>query len=46
MLNLELLNEGRRAGQAAPRLAEFAQRGRKRDLAVTSQRLAKIRARL
>jgi Fur family peroxide stress response transcriptional regulator len=40
---LQLVNEGRRAGYAAHRLAQFAERCRKRGLAVTPQRLAIIR---
>jgi Fur family peroxide stress response transcriptional regulator len=43
-MELQLVNEGRRAGYAAHRLAEFAERCRKGGLAVTPQRLAIIRA--
>jgi len=43
-MELKLINEGRRAGYAASRLAEFAERCRKGGLAVTPQRLAIIRA--
>lgn len=43
-MQLHLVNEGRRAGYAANRLAEFAARCRKGGLAVTPQRLAIIRA--
>lgn len=42
-MELTLVNEGRRAGYAAGRLAEFAARCRKGGLAVTPQRLAIIR---
>ncbi len=41
---LQLVNEERRAGYAARRLAEFAERCRTGGLAVTPQRLAIIRA--
>jgi len=44
VMELQLISEGRRAGYAARRLAEFAQRCRKGGLAVTPQRLAIIRA--
>ena len=43
-MELKLVNEGRRAGYAASRLAEFAARCRKAGLAVTPQRLAIIKA--
>ena len=43
-MELKMVNEGRRAGYAAARLAEFAERCRKGGLAVTPQRLAIIRA--
>jgi Fur family peroxide stress response transcriptional regulator len=43
-VELQLLNESRRAGYAARRLAEFEERCRKGGLAVTPQRLAIIRA--
>src|ERR1700730_18872826 len=43
-MELKLINEGRRAGYAAGRLAEFAERCRKGGLAVTPQRLAIIGA--
>jgi len=43
-MELKLVNEGRRAGYAARRLAEFAARCRKGGLAVTPQRLAIIKA--
>src|SRR3984957_18317675 len=43
-MELRLVNEGRRAGYAAGRLAEFAARCRKGGLAVTPQRLAIIKA--
>jgi len=43
-MELQLLSEGRRAGYAARRLAEFAARCRRGGLAVTPQRLAIIRA--
>jgi len=43
-MELKLINEGRRAGYAASRLAEFAARCRKGGLAVTPQRLAIIKA--
>ena len=43
-MELKLVNEGRRAGYAAGRLAEFADRCRKGGLAVTPQRLAIIKA--
>src|ERR1700722_5448462 len=43
-MELRLVNEGRRAGYAAGRLAEFATRCRKGGLAVTPQRLAIIKA--
>jgi Fur family peroxide stress response transcriptional regulator len=43
-MELKLVNEGRRAGYAAGRLAEFAVRCRKGGLAVTPQRLAIIKA--
>src|ERR1700676_4632681 len=43
-MELKLINEGRRAGYAAGRLAEFAERCRKGGLAVTPQRLVIIRA--
>jgi Fur family peroxide stress response transcriptional regulator len=43
-MELKLINEGRRAGYAAGRLAEFAARCRKGGLAVTPQRLAIIKA--
>ena len=43
-MELKLINEGRRAGYAAGRLAEFAERCRKGGLAVTPQRLAIIKA--
>ncbi len=43
-MELQLVSEGRRAGYAARRLAEFAERCRKGGLAVTPQRLAIIRA--
>jgi Fur family peroxide stress response transcriptional regulator len=43
-MELKLFNEGRRAGYAAGRLAEFAERCRKGGLAVTPQRLAIIKA--
>jgi Fur family transcriptional regulator, peroxide stress response regulator len=43
-MELKLVSEGRRAGYAAGRLAEFAARCRKGGLAVTPQRLAIIRA--
>ena len=43
-MELKLVNEGRRAGYAASRLGEFAERCRKGGLAVTPQRLAIIKA--
>src|SRR6266481_8240748 len=43
-MELKLVSEGRRAGYAAGRLAEFAERCRKGGLAVTPQRLAIIKA--
>jgi Fur family peroxide stress response transcriptional regulator len=43
-MELKWVNEGRRAGYAARRLAEFAERCRKGGLAVTPQRLAIIKA--
>ena len=43
-MELKLVHEGRRAGYAAGRLAEFAARCRKGGLAVTPQRLAIIKA--
>jgi Fur family transcriptional regulator, peroxide stress response regulator len=43
-MELKLMNEGWRAGYAAGRLKEFAERCRKGGLAVTPQRLAIIRA--
>jgi Fur family peroxide stress response transcriptional regulator len=43
-MELRLVSEGRRAGYATRRLAEFAQRCRKGGLAVTPQRLAIIKA--
>jgi Fur family transcriptional regulator, peroxide stress response regulator len=43
-MELKLVSEGRRAGYAAGRLAEFAARCRKGGLAVTPQRLAIIHA--
>jgi Fur family peroxide stress response transcriptional regulator len=43
-MELKLVNEGRRAGYAAGRLADFAERCRKGGLAVTPQRLAIIKA--
>jgi Fur family peroxide stress response transcriptional regulator len=43
-MELQLVSDGRRAGYAARRLAEFAARCRKGGLAVTPQRLAVIRA--
>src|ERR1700733_11679499 len=43
-MELKLINEGRRAGYAARRLAKFAERCRKGGLAVTPQRLAIIKA--
>jgi Fur family peroxide stress response transcriptional regulator len=43
-MELQLVSEGRRAGYAARRLAEFAERCRRGGLAVTPQRLAIIRA--
>jgi len=43
-MELNWVNEGRRAGYAAERLAEFAERCRQGGLAVTPQRLAIIRA--
>jgi Fur family peroxide stress response transcriptional regulator len=43
-MELKLVNEGRRAGYASGRLAEFAARCRKGGLAVTPQRLAIIKA--
>jgi Fur family peroxide stress response transcriptional regulator len=43
-MELKLVNEGRRAGYASGRLAEFAERCRKGGLAVTPQRLAIIKA--
>ena len=43
-MELKLTNEGRRAGYAAGRLAQFAERCRKGGLAVTPQRLAIVRA--
>jgi Fur family peroxide stress response transcriptional regulator len=43
-MELKLFNDGRRAGYAAGRLKEFAERCRKGGLAVTPQRLAIIRA--
>ena len=43
-MELTLVNEGRRRGYAARRLAEFAERCRRGGLAVTPQRLAIIRA--
>lgn len=43
-MRLKLLSEGRRAGYAARRFAQFAERCRKGGLAVTSQRPATIRA--
>ena len=43
-MELQLVSEGRRAGYAARRLGEFADRCRKGGLAVTPQRLAIIRA--
>jgi len=43
-MELKLVNEGRRAGYAASRLGEFAERCRKGGLVVTPQRLAIIKA--
>jgi Fur family transcriptional regulator, peroxide stress response regulator len=43
-MELKLIEEGRRAGYAAGRLGEFAERCRKGGLAVTPQRLAIIKA--
>ena len=43
-MELQLVSEGRRAGYAARRLGEFADRCHKGGLAVTPQRLAIIRA--
>ena len=43
-MELQLVSEGRRAGYAARRLAEFADRCRRGGLAVTPQRLAIIKA--
>lgn len=43
-MKLQIASEGRRAGDAAQRLAEFAGRCRSGGLAVTPQRLAVIRA--
>lgn len=43
-MELQLVSEGRRAGYAACRLAEFAERCRRGGLAVTPQRLAIIKA--
>src|SRR5690242_17252458 len=43
-MELQLVNEGRRAGYAARRLAEFIQRCRQGGLAVTPQRIAIIKA--
>ncbi len=43
-MELQLVSEGRRAGYAARRLAEFAERCRQGGLAVTPQRLAIIKA--
>src|SRR5271168_2635114 len=43
-MELKLINEGRRAGYAASRLSEFAEKCRKGGLAVTPQRLAIIKA--
>jgi Fur family peroxide stress response transcriptional regulator len=43
-MELKLVNEGRRAGYAAGRLSEFAEKCRKGGLAVTPQRLAIIKA--
>src|SRR5512137_2222015 len=43
-MELQLVNERRRSGYAARRLEEFAERCRRRGLAVTPQRLAIIRA--
>src|SRR5271156_4443749 len=42
-MELKLINEGRRAGYAAARLGEFAEKCRKGGLAVTPQRLAIIK---
>src|SRR5271156_1698830 len=42
-MELRMVSEGRRAGYAARRLAQFAERCRKGGLAVTPQRLAIIR---
>ncbi len=42
-MELQLVSEGRRAGYAARRLAEFAERCRSGGLAVTPQRLAIIK---
>jgi Fur family peroxide stress response transcriptional regulator len=43
-MELELVSEGRRAGYAARRLAEFVERCRQGGLAVTPQRIAIIKA--
>ncbi len=43
-MDLQLVSDGRRAGYAARRLGEFAERCRKAGLAVTPQRLAVIKA--
>lgn len=43
-MELQLVSEGRRAGYATRRLAEFAERCRQGGLAVTPQRLAIIKA--
>ena len=43
-MELQLVSEGRRAGYAARRMAEFARRCREGGLAVTPQRLAVIKA--
>jgi Fur family peroxide stress response transcriptional regulator len=43
-MELQLVSEGRRAGYAARRLAEFVARCRKGGLAVTPQRIAIIKA--
>lgn len=43
-MELQLVSEGRRAGYAARRLAEFVERCRQGGLAVTPQRIAIIKA--
>lgn len=43
-MELQLVSESRRAGYAARRMAEFAERCRRGGLAVTPQRLAVIKA--